>query len=533
MRQARLNSVRLKTPRTVLVVDDNSSAREMLVDVLEAQGQHCITAANAAEAIERLAECCVDLVLSDIHMPGQSGIDLLEYIHRLDDSIPVIMITGYPTIETAVESMKRGAVEFIPKPYDLGALTHAVGKALRERELRQENRRLQANKAAVIERLNRELNSKLEELTRLYAISEGLTQFMDTEAIFNQVVRLASETTGAQRVSLMLLDRARRHMTIRASIGIPEEVVDSTRVEFGQGIAGQVVASGAAVRVIKVRDSVDVPAEALTSGGLYSTSSWLSQPLYVGEQIFGVLNLTDKLDRGNFSPNDEHIMRILLEKAGTRLENQALYEGIYANLVDTLNSLVTTIEAKDPYTRRHSQRVTDYSLSIAEELGLPEDQREMLEFAGVLHDIGKIGVHDEILTKSGRLTDEEYEAIKQHPLIGERIVEPLGLTPVERAIIRNHHERIDGLGYPDGLRGDRIPFLARLLAVADSFDAMTTTRSYRHALSMEAAKAELIKHRGTQFDPVVVDAALAAIERGDIYIQPFEKPEEEPVFNGA
>lgn len=525
MDESTLQSIVIEGGDTVLIVDDDDNARDTLVDILETMGQRCIAASGAAEAIEMLAECCVDLVVTDMHMPGQSGLDLLEHVRRTDETIPVIMITGYPTIDAAVNAMKRGAVEFLTKPYNIGALSHTVSKALRERHLRQENQRLQAeaNKTAVIEKLNRELNSKLDELTRLYRISEGLTQFMDAQSIFDQVVRLASEVTGAQRVSLMLLDRTRSYMAIRASVGIPRQIVADARVAPGVGIAGKVVANGRPIRVIHVSDPNDSSDAAQED--FYASRSWLSHPLHIGEQIFGVLNLTDKPDRSNFTPKDEHIMSILLEKASTRLENLALYEGIYANLLDTLNSLVTTIEAKDPYTRQHSQRVTDYALKICEVMDIGEDEREMIEFAGLLHDIGKIGVHDEILTKAGRLTDEEYDAIKQHPLIGEKIVEPLGLTPVERAIIRNHHERIDGRGYPDGLAGDEIPFLARLLAVADSFDAMTTTRSYRRALGVPDAIAELKAHRGTQFDPEVVDAMLDAIERGWIEVPPAESAE--------
>jgi putative nucleotidyltransferase with HDIG domain len=233
-----------------------------------------------------------------------------------------------------------------------------------------------------------------------------------------------------------------------------------------------------------------------------------------------VLNLTDKLGRENFTPKDEQIMAILLEKAGAKLENQALYEGIYANLVDTLNTLVTTIEAKDPYTRDHSLRVTNYALGLAEMLGLDQQEREMIDFAGTLHDIGKIGVHDEILSKTGRLTKAEYEAIKEHPLIGERIVEPLGLSPLERAIVRNHHERFDGRGYPDRLGGEDIPLLARIVAVADAFDAMTTTRSYRQALSATVALEEVKRERGKQFDPVVAEALLEATASGRIVVTP-------------
>lgn len=509
-----------ETTDRVLVVDDDEMARNTLVELLTVSGYSTAPAESAPAAVEVMKQGGIDLVLTDMHMPGSSGLDLIEEIKRIDDSVPVILITGYPSVNTAVDAMKRGAVDFLPKPFDFNMVAHMVRKALQERRLRQENRRLQAdvNKAAVIEMLNRELNSKLEELTRLYSISEAMTQFMDTDQIFEQIVQLASEVTGAQRVSVMLLERGRKTLKFRAAIGVPPDVLRTTRVRIGEGIAGQVARDGKSIRVAQRTDAP--PAEASPAADQYDSHSFLCLPLYIGERVFGVLNLTDKLGRANFTMQDEQITMLLLQKAGTKLENQALYEGIYANLVDTLNTLVTTIEAKDQYTREHSLRVTEYALEIGRILDVSEQDLEMIDFAGTLHDIGKIGVHDEILTKSGRLTPEEYDAIKMHPQIGERIVEPLGLSEVERAIIRNHHERFDGQGYPDGLAGEDIPFLARIVAVADAFDAMTTTRSYRQALSAEAALEEIRKHRGTQFDPRVADAMIRALATGRIIVRP-------------
>lgn len=517
-----ISAIKIDPKDTILIVDDSPEVREILVDMLDTSSHRCIVAGDAEEALKQLASTCVDLVLTDMQMPGQSGLDLIERIKSIDDSVPVILITGFPSVDTAVDAMKRGAVDFISKPFDYHNVLHLVAKALRERRLRQENRRLQAdvNKAAVIEKLNRELNDRLDELTRLYSISEAMTACPDTETIFNHVVNIASQVTGAQRVSVMLLDRGRRHLKIRASLGISDDVIRSTKVRIGQGIAGKVAGSGIPSRVMRHARRSSAESEARGAGQIYWSDSSLSLPLFIGDHTFGVLNLTDKPDRTDFSEKDEHFVRILLEKAGSRLENQALYEGIYANLLDTLNSLVTTIEAKDVYTREHSQRVTDYALKVGEILGLPEEDLEMIDFAGLLHDIGKIGVRDEILTKCGRLTDAEYAAIKEHPLIGEKIVTPLGLTPVERAIIRNHHERMDGRGYPDGLKGDQISFLARVVCVADAFDAMTTTRSYRQALRTDVAMEELRRNSGSQFDPEIVKAMLKGLEEKQIIVRP-------------
>lgn len=512
--------VKIHREDTILIVDDDKGARETLVEMLEMNGYRCLATEDGAQAIARAKSDEVDLVMTDMHMPGLSGLDLIGEIRKIDDSIPVILITGYPSVDTAVEAMKRGAVEFLSKPFDIKLVTHIAAKALQERRLRQENRRLQAdvNNAAVIEMLNRELNSKLEELTCLYSISESMNRFMDTDTIFDRIVSVASEVSGAQRISLMMLDRGRKCLTIRSSLGLPDEVVGNAKVRVGEGIAGKVAQDCLPTRVVSQLGTGSEPAPDQSGHG--ASSSWLSMPLVIGHQTFGVLNLTDKVGQADFSAHDEQFMGMLLEKAASKLENQALYEGIYANLIDTLNSLVTTIEAKDPYTRDHSLRVTDYALTIAQILGVNEEGLEMIDFAGTLHDIGKIGVHDEILTKAGKLTDFEYNAIKEHPLIGEKIVEPLGLSELERAIIRNHHERYDGKGYPDRISGEDIPFLARIVAVADAFDAMTTTRSYRRALSTEVATEELIRNRRTQFDPDVVDAALEALAKNLIVVPP-------------
>lgn len=497
----------------VLLVDDDEPVRETVAEMLRIAGYRCDCASGVTEAFDLLSREAFDLVITDMHMPGRSGLDLVEGLRERDDSIPVILITGFPSVNAAISAMKLGAIDFITKPFDIRVIAQIVGKALRERRLRQEVKRLQeeSHKAAVIERLNRRLAARVEELERLYTISEAFTQFMNVEAIFGHVVELAAKVTGAQRVSLMMLDRGRRALRIRASIGVPDEVVRSTRVPLGEGISGRIAREGGVVRATRhVHATFESRRDSLGLGK-YVSQSWLALPLVVGGRVFGVLNLTDKPDRSDFTAAEEQIARILLEKAGAKLENQALYEGIYSNLVDTLTALVNSLEAKDPYTRRHSHRVTDYSVRIGRVAGLGAAELEMLEFSGLLHDIGKIGVRDEILTKPGALDPDEYEAIKQHVILGDRIAEPLGLSPQERSVIRNHHERFDGRGYPDRLAGEEIPLLARIVAVADAFDAMTSTRPYRLALSSERALAELRRNAGIQFDPAIVEMAATGL----------------------
>jgi response regulator RpfG family c-di-GMP phosphodiesterase len=322
-------------------------------------------------------------------------------------------------------------------------------------------------------------------------------------------VGVSSKITDAERVSIMLYDREKRQLVIRAAIGLPREVLRGPRQALGQGIAGQVAMTRQPMRA----DRFGLVGEhrAMTENRSYQRRSFLSVPILVGDELFAVLNLTDKRSGDEFTDKDEELICNLAQKSSIKLENNALYEGIYTNMVDTLRALVTMIEARDPYTHRHSQRVTDYAVALGRFIGMREEDLETLEFTGILHDIGKIGIQDKILHKPGRLTVDEMTHIKAHPVIGETIVKPLGLIDIERSLIRHHHERFDGQGYPDGLRGDVIPLLVRVLSVADSFDAMTSNRPYRMAMSVADAMEGLRQSAGTQFDPDVVDAMDRAL----------------------
>jgi HD domain len=179
----------------------------------------------------------------------------------------------------------------------------------------------------------------------------------------------------------------------------------------------------------------------------------------------------------------------------------------------TVGALCQAVETKDLYTRGHSDRVSRGSVMIAREIGMRGDRVEAIGYAGMLHDVGKLGVPTKVLQKTGKLTEEEYAAIQLHPMRGLDIVREIGFLDEALAGIMHHHERIDGRGYPMGLAGDEIPEFARVLAVADAFDAMTSTRSYRGARRVDEAIAELRKWAGTQFDPAFVDAFVAAITR--------------------
>jgi putative nucleotidyltransferase with HDIG domain len=190
-------------------------------------------------------------------------------------------------------------------------------------------------------------------------------------------------------------------------------------------------------------------------------------------------------------------------------QNQELF-------LETIRTLAAAIDAKDPYTRGHSERVSSYSMAIAKHLGLSQDEVFRIRIAAILHDVGKLGIRDGILNKPGILTDDEFAVMRRHPDIGAQIMSPIRMLKDIIPGIRNHHEAWDGRGYPDRLRAEEIPLVARIIGIADTFDAMTTNRPYQTAIPLSDVLERMRSMAGTRFDPAVVDAFLAAAAAGDI-----------------
>lgn len=209
------------------------------------------------------------------------------------------------------------------------------------------------------------------------------------------------------------------------------------------------------------------------------------------------------------------VILLLLPLAGARYSFQR-YMDMREVYRSTISALSHALDAKDPHTYGHSERVAYYATAIARRLGLPEDQVEMLEYIGMLHDIGKIGIEDVILNKPGIFTPQEYEEMKRHVTIGADIIGKIHMLGKGADWVRYHHERYDGTGFPDGISGEKIPLGARIISVADAFDAITSDRPYKKARSVEECREELIRNSGTQFDPAVVKAVIALLDESKI-----------------
>ncbi len=236
-------------------------------------------------------------------------------------------------------------------------------------------------------------------------------------------------------------------------------------------------------------------------------------PLSAQDEVLGVIQVANKTGRYSYSSEDLDLLKILGSQIAFVIQNADLFRNLQHAYFDTLSALTSAIDAKDSYTHGHSERVTQLSIELGEEMGFTPQRLENLRLAGMLHDIGKIGIPEAILNKPGRLTDEEFDVIKSHPDLGVRILAKVEFLTHVIPFIRHHHERFDGRGYPAGLRGEDIPPEARIITIADTWDAMTSNRPYRKAMDVKSALEEILRCKGSQFDPAMADAFARLITR--------------------
>lgn len=354
-------------------------------------------------------------------------------------------------------------------------------------------------------------------LTALQDLARALTAELDLQRLLRRIIGSAADMVGAEASSLLQVDEDKGELvfwTIHRGGG---PALLSQRMPLNLGIAGWVATHGQPLIVNDVYSDARFAraiAQKITSDTGFYTRAILCVPLFARERVIGVIEVLNKRSGGDFTVEDQDLLMALASYAAIAIENARLYQAVYDGYVDTMRALAATIDAKDPYTRGHSERVTAYAQRTAQAMAaISERDLEHLKYAAILHDIGKIGVDERILRKPGHLTPPEKAIMDGHPAIGASIVQGVAFLKEALPAIRHHHERYDGQGYPSGLRGADIPLGARILAVADSYDAMTTRRPYRQLMSQEQALEEIGRCSGSQFDPETAAAFVEQMRR--------------------
>lgn len=496
----------------VLVVDDETVQVESLARGLRHRGYQVLEALSAEEALKHLSDnhSKIDLVLLDYIMPGMNGIELLRNIRENYGFLPVIMMTAYGEKNLVIDALYNRCDSFMEKPFDLDELIREIEKAMENRDLR----------SFKDKHLKKIAEKELDEVSfRSYAVYiEGkiLASGLNLNKLTDMAIDMFVELMRVEAGCLVLFNEKSLELSISSVKGSKQKHIQKeSSIEIEKDVVKWIVDWRKPIQLSDI-DELFIREFFGKMSEKIGFEIALFCPLIVKDKFVGLINLGEKEPKKPFSKKDARLLSSMSGHVTVAIENAKLYEGLLKSYLSTVSALAEAIETKDPYTRGHSERVSKYAAVIASGMNLPESEIERIRIAGILHDIGKIGVQEGILLKFAPLTDAEFGVIKDHPVVSARIIEKAEFPWEITSLARHHHERYGGNGYPDGLKGEDIPLGARILAVADTYEALLSDRPYRRGFPKEKV-LEIIKDAaGTQLDPKIVPVFLDLVEKGEI-----------------
>jgi putative nucleotidyltransferase with HDIG domain len=366
-----------------------------------------------------------------------------------------------------------------------------------------------------VARLNLDMSHKVTVLKAINSATRMLVSTTDTQEVLEQTMKPIVGVLGFDRALIMLVDEKREYLEYRYGVGESPDAMKKIRdykipLDREQNLMIRVLHKKRPVLIRDVRASGLNPANRILAD--FQPNSFVICPLIAEEKTIGILGADRRQDKARLTTNDAEFLSIFANNIATALQRARMDEELKTSYVSSVRALVQAIEEKDTYTRGHSERVSTMAVEMARMLGMPESEIEYLRFGSILHDVGKIGIPESIVRSPKALTDAEFKIIQKHPLKGVEILQPISFIRNHLYLIRSHHERWDGRGYPDKLAADAIPLGAQIVAVADAFDAMTSSRPYRKGMPPKQAAKEIQKNMGTQFSHPVAEAFLKVFE---------------------
>jgi response regulator RpfG family c-di-GMP phosphodiesterase len=533
----------------ILIVDDEESIRTTLGAFVEKAGHEVSLAGDAAEALRLLRESPFDVVVSDIILPRKTGVVLLGEIRDVQPDVQVIMITGEPEVGTAAEAVRKGAFDYLSKPVSRESLAKVIASASRRKALIDETRLLEAENRKHREHLEELVDEQTESLKASSAATERLLQ---QQAHINELTLALGRSSDLLFLYRTIYDHVRTMMdTAVFIVSFYERTTELIRAEFvvnegaemdvaafpavpvakeGRGRQSQVIRTG---KALNCADTTARPSEVVTEYTVTTAGEIKEGPAVEEENMIRSAAFVPMLTSGDvigviqvqshrlaaYSQEAVDLLSGMANVAAIAIENARLIQKIREALDSTVRIVGDTVEIRDPYTAGHQRRVTKLACVIAKKLGLPEGKIDGVRVASLLHDIGKMSIPAEILSKPTRLTEIEFALVRQHPQVAHDLLKYISFPWPIAEIVLQHHERMDGSGYPLGLEGKEILPEACILAVSDVVEAMSSHRPYRAALGVSAALEEIKKNRGRLYSEVVVDACVRLFADGEISLE--------------
>jgi len=477
----------------IFILDDENRISDLCARVLERRGYRVIAPPYGPDALEEARRGQYDLLLTDYRMPDLNGIELYRQVRETNAAVVCTLVTAHATADVITDALSAGVDAFVPKPFTADELVRGVECALAKGRLQREN-------------------AWLKRVVSLLELHIRIAMNSDPQEVFDIATEVVGHRIGADRVSLLTRTEDPGSLRIAAARGLPEEFGRGARADTAGTVAGYVLENGTRVMI----NDRQAPPEVCQCLRFAELGSGMCVPLRRADRNLGVL--TASLSGGSPRRFDETDLNVLAEIAESIAElglEPITAETLRANCFKRIESVVCDIDGRDYFSKEHSCHVARYAERIAQELGLPENRVEEVRIAGLLHDVGKVGLPERIV-RAKAIPVSEIGELRTHVVHGEEILRSTGLPEKIRKAVRHHHERFDGGGYPEGLRGEEIPLDARILAVADTLDAITSDRQYRPRLRPEGVREELKRVRGFQLDPVIVDKALELYGRGGL-----------------
>lgn len=508
----------------LLIIEDQPAVREVVAEIAGELSQEVrvgqvgsLEEARAVLVSEEWNGLITDMSLGD----GNA----LEMIASLKEGgvkmPPTILMSGFLTSARMSQALQLGIEHVLAKPFAPDVLLDCLEKMLSKDDA---HAVVSGDKPKRQKRTSDRLLPEMFEMDRrlglVYRMFDEIPAQHDVSSVCSSALNLAVEVVHAKGGYLAFFERSHHKLVMVSSQGMGEVVPSCTLDEtsFQPLVAGEEEL---------IQSFPDAPG--ICWPGVNALHH-VAIPVRLQGVSMGVLCLIDPASSEPLKSETRQMLGLLVKELDTLLDNRAVHAALADNMRETLIALVRSLEARDRYTRDHSGRVGALSATLAEDMGLDQDRVDLIRTGGLLHDIGKCGIPDAVLLKPGRYTENEFAIMKAHPAIGDNILKNMDTMIRERLMLRHHHERYDGLGYPDRLSGEDIPLEARIVCVADAIDAMTTHRVYRMARPLSFCVEQLKTGSGTQFDPEIVKVALAAIERGAVSTQAEEQQNIEGVM---
>ena len=475
----------------ILIVDDEKSLLGICKEALADAGYAIQTANDAPSALRLLEESQpFDLIISDLRMPGMSGMELLKKIKEGTSDADFLIMTGFGSIETAVESIRLGAADYLPKPFNISHLLLKVEKILQTRR-------------------NRADRKKLSNLVRILNLSQAMNTKLDMKSLINEFLSQIQKNFVPDGVVLFLQEQS----VLQPKVTRGALLRGNPRLNAWLKLLAERIFRQQLPELIMCKDRLGVPSNTEGFPPEETLTSVIVTPIAIHMNSIGVVALLRNDSKADYTREQLQLLNVFAAHTASAFENAKLYGTMRDMNLEVIRSFAQAVEVKDVYTRGHSERVALYATHLGNRLGLSSQDMNRLYTAGILHDIGKIGIPDSILNKPSKLTKEEFSVMQRHPELGRAILNQVTSFSDILPIIYYHHEHIDGSGYPMGLRGEEIPFLARILTVVDAFEAMTSDRAYRKALPPETVRDILAEGAGKQWQESLISTWLEEIAK--------------------